>query len=448
MIDKLMDNVKTKIVVTLGPSSIDKVQEIANFVDIFRINFAHGDEDSHKLYFEKVRNTMSSVLVDLPGPKLRIGELKDKLILRKGDDVVFSQSDGIPVEDPLFYEAVQENHDILLADGTIRVRITEVEKDKVKGKVLEGGTLTSRKGINIPDAKLKVGLTDNDVKLMKEAINLGADFIGLSFVLSSEDVKRAKSIVADRAWIIAKIEKKEAVDRIKEIVYVTDGIMVARGDLGVEIGLQNLPIAQRRIIRLSKVAGKPVILATQVLESMVNSPIPTRAEVIDVANSIVQGVDAIMLSDETAAGNFPIESVKYLHDTIKAIEPHVRSRRPKGTNNEDDAIALAGVNAADVSSAVAIVVHSRSGSSIVRVSRLRPKQPIIGLCPDESIARRLRLCWGVSPIAIQKAESVNEVIELAERNLIKDLKGKIVLLGGDPAQEEGKTNFLMIMDKT
>ncbi len=444
MAEIFVSDVRTKIVVTLGPSSIDRAKEISRYANVFRFNFAHGDEDSHVKYFEKVSGTKVPVLVDLPGPKLRIGDLKSKVVLKKGDKITFSDSEGIPVEDPLFYDAVQEGHDILLADGTIRVRILEVEKDRVEGEVVEGGVLTSRKGINIPEAKLKAGLTENDVKLMKEALSLGSDFIGLSFVLSPDDVKRAKEIAGDKSWIVSKIEKKEAVTKIREIVDVTDAVMVARGDLGVEIGLENLPIVQRKIVRISRNAGKPVILATQVLESMVNSPVPTRAEVIDVANSIVQGVDAIMLSDETAAGNFPLESVKYLHGTIMAVEPHVRAKRPKG-DNEDDAIAIAGVKAAYLSSASVIAVHSRSGASIVRVSRMRPRQKILGLCPEEKTARKLVLCWGVSPLVVKKAENLNEIINIVQEVVSNlNLKGKVVILGGDPMQEEGKTNFLMI----
>ncbi|BBG24139.1 pyruvate kinase [Sulfuracidifex tepidarius] len=444
MVGIFVSDVRTKIVVTLGPSSIDKARELSRYANVFRFNFAHGDEDSHAEYFQKVRETKVPILVDLPGPKLRIGDLKSRVVLKKGDKVTFSQIDGIPVEDPLFYEAVQEGHDVLLADGTIKVRILTVEKDRVEGEVIEGGVLTSRKGINIPEARLKAGLTENDIKLMKEAIDLGSDFIGLSFVLGPEDVKRAKEIVGEKSWIVSKIEKKEAVSRITEIVSFTDAVMVARGDLGVEIGLENLPIVQRKIVRISRNAGKPVILATQVLESMVNSPVPTRAEVIDVANSIVEGVDAIMLSDETAAGNFPLESVKYLHDTIMAVEPHVRAKRPKG-DNEDDAIAIAGVKAAYLSSAEAIAVHSRSGASVVRVSRMRPRQRILGLCPDEKMARKLALCWGVSPFVVKKVDNLNEIVKIVEETTLKlGLKGKVVILGGDPTQEEGKTNFLMI----
>ncbi len=215
-------------------------------------------------------------------------------------------NEGIVVQEPLFYRSVRPGSEILLADGIIKVRVTEVSNDQVKAIVETSGILTSRKGINIPDMVLETGLTDNDFRLMDEALSLGADYIGLSFVLSENDVIKAKSKIQGRAWVISKIEKSQAVQRLFRIVEESDGVMVARGDLGVEIGLENLPYIQRKIIRTSKLLGKPVILATQVLESMVNSPLPSRAEVIDVANSVYQGVDAIMLSDETAAGTTPL----------------------------------------------------------------------------------------------------------------------------------------------
>lgn len=437
----------TKIVATLGPASIDKVRELIKYVDIFRINFAHGDSESHKEYFEKIREFSDSpILVDLPGPKIRVGILKEKLILKPGDRIVFSDNEGIPVEDPLFYSGVKENSTILLADGSIKVRIEKVDKNRVEGTVLEGGVLTSRKGINIPDIKIPSGITQNDLILLKEALDLGADFIGLSFVLNKEDIIKVKNIVKDKAWIIAKIEKKSAVENLKEIVKVSDGIMVARGDLGVEIGLEKLPFVQKKIIHESRLYGKPVILATQVLESMVNSPIPTRAEVIDISNSISQGVDAIMLSDETAAGNFPIEAVKTLHDIITAVEKRVRTVRPPPVTG-DDAIAVAAVNIAEIAKAKLIVVHSRSGNSIIRVSRLRPKIPIIGLCPYKELAKKLRLCWGVNPIITDRQiNNVNDIIAYSENIAKKYVKcnDNIVVVGGDPLLREGRTDFVKL----
>lgn len=437
----------TKIVATLGPSSIDKVKELSRYVDVFRINFAHGDSQTHKEYFEKIReHTDSPILVDLPGPKIRVGVLKDKIILKPGDKVVFSDNEGIPVDDPLFYSGVKENSTILLADGSIKVKVSKVENNRVEGIVLEGGILTSRKGINIPDIKIPSGITQNDLVLLREALSLGADFIGLSFVLSKEDVLKVKAIVGDRAWVIAKIEKKNAVNNLKEIVQVADGVMVARGDLGVEVGLENLPFVQRKIIHEARLYGKPVILATQVLESMVNSPIPTRAEIIDISNSISQGVDAIMLSDETAIGNFPIDATKTLHDIITAVEKRVKSIRPPPVTG-DDAIAVAAVNVAEISKAKLIVVHSRSGNSIIRVSRLRPKTPIIGLCPHKELAKKLKLCWGVNPVITSgQMSTINDIIEYSEKIAKERVKcgENIVIVGGDPLLKEGRTDFVKL----
>ncbi len=439
---------KTKIVATLGPSSEDKVKELSNYVNIFRLNFAHGDENSHKKYFDLIKDYAkdSSILVDLPGPKIRIGDINGKLNLKSGDKIVFSQTEGIPVEDPLFYKAVKNGIYILLADGNIKVRIDNVNADRVEGTVVEGGILTSRKGINIPDIKLDSGITNNDLKLLGEALKLGADFIGLSFVINYKDVLKIKNIVKDKVWVISKIEKKSAVNDLHNIVKESDGVMVARGDLGVEIGLENLPFTQRKIIKLSKMNGKPVILATQVLESMVNSPMPTRAEVIDISNSISQGVDAIMLSDETAAGNFPIEAVKYLNNIITAVEKRVKTVRPPPKSSSDDAIAIAAVNVAEVSKSKIIVVHSRSGISAIRISRLRPKVPIIALCPNESTVRKLKLCWGVYPFYVKEARSLDEITQLVEeysKDYVKEGES-IVIAGGDPKLEEGRTNFIKL----
>ncbi|MQL55776.1 pyruvate kinase [Acidianus ambivalens] len=438
---------KTKIIATLGPSSIDKVKELSQYVDIFRINFAHGATESHKEYFEKIKEySDASILVDLPGPKIRVGDIKGKIVLKPGDKVVFSPYEGIPVEDPLFYSGVKENSYVLIADGSIKINVTKVEKDRVEGVVIEGGTVTSRKGINIPDIKIPSGVTDNDLQLLKEALDLEADFIGLSFVLSKDDVLKVKSISKDRAWIIAKIEKKNAVENLKDIIKVADGVMVARGDLGVEIGLENLPFTQKKIIRLSKLYGKPVILATQVLESMVNNPIPTRAEVIDISNSVSEGVDAIMLSDETAAGNYPVEAVKTLHDIILAVEKRVKTVRPPPLTG-DDAIAVASVNVAEISKARLLVVHSRSGTSIIRISRLRPKVPIIGLSPNKELIRKLKICWGVYPFLTEKSLiTLNDIIVYAEEISKKFVKcnDNIVITGGDPTLEEGRTDFIKL----
>ncbi|NON61856.1 pyruvate kinase, partial [Acidianus sp. RZ1] len=400
-------------------------------------------------YFDIINDEAKGtpILVDLPGPKIRVGDIQGKLDLRSGQKVIFSnKGNGIPVEDPVFFKGVKNNSIILLSDGNIKVKITEVKNDEVKGLVLEGGILTSRKGINIPDIQLPSGITDNDMKLLDEALKLGADFIGLSFVLSKDDIIKVKEKVKDTAWVIAKIEKKNAVEKLKDIVDVSDAVMVARGDLGVEIGLENLPFIQKRIISVSRHSGRPVILATQVLESMVTFPAPTRAEVIDISNSISEGVDAIMLSDETAAGNYPVEAVKTLNEIMTAVEKRIKTIRPPPVT-PDDAVAVASVNVAEISKASIIIVHSRSGNSTIRISRLRPKSNIIGICPTEVLARRLKLCWGVFPIISDKnMRDIDDIIIYAEN--VSRLYGKcgenIVVTGGDPRLEEGRTDFIKL----
>ncbi|AWS00250.1 pyruvate kinase [Metallosphaera hakonensis] len=438
---------RTKIIATLGPSSENLISSLKDKVDIFRVNLAHGDTESHSKYFEliKTQAPTSSILVDLPGPKLRVGDI-GKVELRAGQEILFSMNEGIVVQEPLFYRSVRPGSEILLADGIIKVRVTEVSNDQVKAIVETSGILTSRKGINIPDMVLETGLTDNDFRLMDEALSLGADYIGLSFVLSENDVIKAKSKIQGRAWVISKIEKSQAVQRLFRIVEESDGVMVARGDLGVEIGLENLPYIQRKIIRTSKLLGKPVILATQVLESMVNSPLPSRAEVIDVANSVYQGVDAIMLSDETAAGHYPVEAVQYLDEIITSSEDKVKPLRPSPMRSPDDAIAYAALSLSELSRSDFIAVHSRSGMSVIRVSRLRPKATILAFTPDPSVARKLKLCWGVVPLSIEEnVGDLNELVSILDKKCRElGVKGNVVMVAGDPKMESGRTNLLKL----
>ncbi|QKQ99573.1 pyruvate kinase [Metallosphaera tengchongensis] len=438
---------KTKIVATLGPSSENLVDKLQHFVDVFRVNLAHGDDESQERYFRLLREKApnSSILADLPGPKLRIGDIP-KMELRRGQRVTFSPYHDIIVNEPIFFSSVIPGSIILLSDGMIKVKVEEVEKDEVRGVVLTDGILTARKGINIPDMKLASGLTDNDLRLMRKALEMGADYLGLSFVLSENDVRKVKESVGSRVWVISKIEKGQAVDRLFNIVEESDAVMVARGDLGVEIGLENLPYVQRKIIRTSKLLGKPVILATQVLESMVNSPLPSRAEVIDVANSVYQGVDAIMLSDETAAGKYPLEAIQYLDQIISSSEDKVKPLRPSPMRSPDDAIAYASLSLSELSRSEVIAVHSRSGLSVIRVSRLRPKATILALSPDNSITRKLKLCWGVQPVSIQEtAGNINDLISIIEGKCREiGIKGNVVIVAGDPKMESGRTNLLKL----
>ena len=438
---------KTKIVATIGPSSIDKIKELDRYVDVYRINFSHGDKKSHEEYFKIIReNSEKPILVDLPGPKLRIGNLKEKILLKPGDKITFSQYEGIPVEDLLFYKVVKENAEIYLDDGNIKVHIDKIDNNRVEGTVLDGGILTSRKGINIPDINLDTGVTQRDLELLKEALDLGADFIGVSFVLSKEDIIKVKEIVKNKAWVIAKIETKKALNDLENIIRVSDGVMVARGDLGVDIGFLNLIFAQKKIIKISRLYGKPVILATQVLESMVNNTIPTRAEVIDASVSVLEGVDAIMLSDETAIGNYPVDSVKILEEIILNVEKEVKPELLP-PNNIDDSIAVGAVSTSEFDSDVKLIVaHSRTGNSIIRISRLRPKQIIIGVTPNKELYRKLYLLYGVYP-ELESVE-IKDILDIINNSKLIAKKyinnGYILILGGDPKSEIGRTDFIKI----
>ncbi|BBL45555.1 pyruvate kinase [Nanobdella aerobiophila] len=436
----------TKIIATIGPSTIDKIKDIDKYVDIYRINFSHGDKKSHKEYFDKIReNSEKPILVDLPGPKIRIGNIKDKIILKKGDKIIFSQNDGVPVEEEIFYNIVKPGTDIYLSDGDIKVHIDKVEDHKVEGTILDGGILTSKKGINIPDINLPSGITKKDIELLKDGLKLGADYFGLSFILNKDDILKVKDIVKDRAWIISKIETQKAMNDLEEIIKVSDGVMVARGDLGVDIGFTNLIFAQKRIIELSRTYGKPVILATHVLESMVNNSVPTRAEIIDASNSVLEGVDAIMLSDETAIGNNPIDAIEMLNDIIVNVEKNIKSIRPP-INDYNDSIALATIDAAEISKSKLIIVYSRTGSSIIRISRLRPSINIIGLTPNKNLLKKLNILYGVYPILEDRnLSSISEIVDYC-RKLSKEYidRGNIIIVGGDPKSKLGKTDFLKI----
>ncbi|AHC51858.1 pyruvate kinase [Sulfolobus acidocaldarius SUSAZ] len=433
---------KTKIIATMGPNSEKIIDELARAVDIIRINLAHGDEEQHRRYFDMVRDKVP-ILADLPGPKLRIGDLKNPIDLKRGDKVTFGQD--IPVDNEIFFKLIKKDSNVLIADGRIKLKIEEVEGEKAIATVIEGGTITSRKGINLPDADTPVGLTKRDYELLKLAIDLGATFIGLSFVINADDVKKVREIVGNKVWLISKIEKKKALSNLKEICKASDGVMVARGDLGVEVGLPSLPQIQRRIVKVARNYGKPVILATQVLESMVESPLPTRAEVTDVANSISQGVDAIMLSDETAIGLYPLDVVKTLDSLIISVEKTFKPKRIHIYKNVDEAIAYSAVVSSILSNSPAIFVYTRSGSTALRISRLRPTCPIITLTFDKNVAKKLSMCYGIYPVMTDKLETLDDITRKAKETALNlGLNGNIVVVGAARPDQKGTTRFVRI----
>jgi len=440
---------RTKIVATLGPASERLVPSLSKRVDIFRLNFAHGNEAQHKMYFNLIRKNASraAILVDLPGPKMRVGDLPSPIRLSRGQDVVFSCSgEGIPVQDPSFFRVIAPGTVVLLADSEIKVKTTKVNATRAEGKVLAGGILTSRKGINVPKLAMEAGLTNHDRELLKEALALGADAIGLSFVTSSKTIQEAR-LLAPNSFLVAKIEKAQALEELHDIAISADAVMVARGDLGVEVGLERLPSVQDRIIRVSRSSGKPVILATQVLESMVTNSSPTRAEVVDVANSVAKGVDAIMLSDETAAGINPLAAVRYLDIIAARAERDTHPWVPQ-PRDENDALASAAVGASDVAQAKAIVAHSRSGLTVARVSMFRPRSPILALAEDDQKMRQMNFYWGVIPFRVPAAEDINQMLrsswtKAAEAGLAK--RGdKVVVVAGEPSSRKGVTNLIEI----
>ncbi|MGC8567765.1 MAG: pyruvate kinase [Candidatus Micrarchaeia archaeon] len=384
----------TKIVATLGPASIDKISELSKFVDVFRINLSHGTKESQTEYFNKVRDNAPdcAILMDLPGPKLRLGKIED-LPVKKGDLLTFGKGkDMLPVTDDIFFKLAEKNMEMLIADGKLRLLIEEAGSDYVTAKALNDFVISSGKGINLPDAKMPDALTENDYILLDMALQLGTDFVGLSFVSRSQDIKKVKDIVNGRAKIISKIEKSEAMKNIRDIAKESDGLMVARGDLGIELGLHKLYSAQKEIIDAARSFGKPVILATEVLNSMVAGNSPTRAEVIDIFNGVKEGVDAIMLSNETAVGVNPIEAAQYLR--MLADNADLQLSPDKISTDSVHPIAYA----------AAAIAESLPGSEIMaerniamEISKLRVKSKIIATVNNIKERRELNLWYSIYP---------------------------------------------------
>jgi pyruvate kinase len=447
---------RTRIIATLGPSSssFDMIKKLSEAgADVFRLNMSHGNYDAiSKLYatvreVEKVTGRPTGILADLQGPKLRIGSFEnDSVMLDKGQNFIL---------DPEIYEAVEPNTELLLNDGKIRLHIEKVEKTKITTKILVGGELSNRKGVNVPNSILPLAaLTDKDRKDLQFVLDLGVDWIGLSFVQRPQDVQEAKDLVKGRAGILAKIEKPSAVFAIDDIIAISDAIMVARGDLGVEMPMEAVPAQQKKIIRHARRAGKPVIVATQMLESMIEHPVPTRAEVSDVANAVFDGTDAIMLSAESAAGLYPEESVAAMNRIAMSVESEPSYRRllkkefarPEATTA--DAISAAAKQVAITIEAKAIVTYTGSGSTALRASRERPETPLLVLTPNIGTARRLSMVWGLncvySPDAVNFQDMIDKACNVCMEYGYADVHDRIVIMAGMPFGSPGKTNVLRI----
>jgi pyruvate kinase len=464
---------KTKIVCTLGPAT-DSAAGIAELIeagtDVFRLNFSHGDREDHRTKIRRIREVAKEVgreigiLQDLGGPKIRLGELPEEgVTLDAGRTielgVIGEEYPGvIPVNYPHLLEDVDIGERILLADGVVELQVDEVKRDRLLCRVIIGGTVTSRKGVNLPQANLRVAaFTDKDRADLEVGLEEGVDFVALSFVRHEDDlapVRERISRLDHRPNLIAKIEKPQAVDRLDPILDDVDGVMVARGDLGVEMPPEMVPMIQKKIIAAARRAGRPVITATQMLRSMVDSPRPLRAEASDVANAVLDGTDAVMLSEETAIGNYPTEAVRVLHRVALQAEPEIDHFEMLADSQSPSvpavtgAISRAAVELAANVDAAAIVTTTSSGDTARLVARLRPTTPVLAMTTSDVVARQLNLSWGVLSAVAPDTDSAVELGEAILAELARHgLGGKgdrVVITAGLPLGASEATNVIRV----
>ncbi|MBT3917441.1 MAG: pyruvate kinase [Rhodospirillaceae bacterium] len=462
-----------KIISTLGPSSTS-LEVIASLfeagADVFRLNFSHGKHAEHKERLDIIRKIETEfdrpigIIADLQGPKIRVSNFVDgKIELENGAKFTLDSdqdTDGdqtrVSISNPEIYPSLEPGVELLLDDGKLKLVVEQNNGDSVDTNVLIGGTLSNHKGINIPGAILPMSaLTEKDRNDLQFALDIGVDWIALSFVQRPEDVAEARGLIRGRAGVLAKMEKPLAIEHLKQIVELADAIMVARGDLGVEAPPEDVPGLQKKIIRRARSEGKPVIVATQMLESMINSPTPTRAEASDVATAVFDGADAVMLSAETAAGEYPLEAVSIMDRIIRSAEQddhyklsNIRERRQtRGT--DADAITAAAKQVAQTLDAAAIVTFTTTGSTTLRAARERPTVPILGLTPNVGTARRLVLTWGVHPVETSHFTEFNDVVNCATDVAAKEKFAtpgqRLIITAGVPFGTPGTTNVLRIV---
>lgn len=461
----------TKIVATLGPASSDPAMIRQLFdagVDVFRLNFSHGTHADHKLRFDAIRQIEADVgrpvgiLMDLQGPKLRLGKIVDgKLALTTGQkirldlDPTPGDSTRVPLLHPEIFAAIRPGDDLLIDDGKVRLRVLASSDQHADVQALNAGVISDRKGVNVPGAILPLSaLTTKDREDLQFGLSIGVDWIALSFVQRPEDIIELREIVGQQAWIMAKLEKPSAIDSLEAIVAQSDGVMVARGDLGVELPPEEVPVLQKRIVRACRQAGKPVIVATQMLESMITSPVPTRAEVSDVATAVYDGVDAVMLSAESASGAYPIEAVTMMDRILLSTERDPLQRitmdavHSHRKNDARDAISAAIRTVAETLPVAATVAYTSSGATTLRVAHERPRAPILSMTPVAAAARRLSLVWGVHSIQAADVESTEEIVMHATRAAKKNGFGSpgqaLLIIAGTPFGVPGSTNLLRI----
>lgn len=462
---------RTKILATLGPASSTEAQIkrlVKTGVDVFRLNFSHGTHEEQKARLDIIRKleqelqTPIGVVADMQGPKLRVGKFKDgKIALKKGMIIRFDldKTEGdetrVNLPHPEIISAVKKGSELLMDDGKVRVEVIKKGKDYIEAKVTAGTKLSNNKGVNIPGVVLPIAaLTAKDRKDLTAALAMGVDWIAQSFVQKPEDVAEAKKLIGGKAGLIAKIEKPSALQYFDEILDLADGIMLARGDLGVEIPPEDVPSVQKKIVRQVRQCGKPIIVATQMLESMIDSPAPTRAEASDVATAVYDGADTVMLSAETAAGSYPFEAVSIMDRICDHTEKDELYRRIIDAVNLDvdedasDAITTSAHYVAMNVKAACIVNFTTSGSTALRTARQRPPVPIVCLTQNERVARRLTLSYGVIPVHVTGVKDTGEAVKRASvvaKNLGIAKKGqRMVLTAGVPFNTPGSTNILRV----
>jgi pyruvate kinase len=467
----MIRNRRTRIVATLGPTSAtpELVLALAQAgVDVFRLNFSHGSHDDHAKSYANVRAAEAvtgrpiGVLADLQGPKLRLGTFKDPVIALKKGARFLLDSDKTPGDEtrcclphPEIFAALDIGEDLLIDDGKVRLRVVEHGRDWARTEVIQPGNVSNRKGVNVPTAILPISaMTEKDRKDLRFALSLGVDWVALSFVQRAADMAELRKLVNGKAACLAKIEKPAALEHLSEILDYCDGVMVARGDLGVELAPEDVPVAQKTILRAARERGVPTIVATQMLESMISAAAPTRAEASDVANAVYEGTDALMLSAETANGQFPLEAVAVMSRIAERVEADPRWPGLMDAEHSapeiavPDAVSAAARTAADASKAACLVAFTATGTTALRVARERPLQPILALSTDIRTARKLALVWGTEARVTQDPKDIEDMAvvasTLSSRLGLAKSGDRIVIVAGLPFGTKGGTNLMRI----
>jgi pyruvate kinase len=464
---------RTKIVCTIGPATSEEPmieRLVAAGMDVARVNCSHGDAEELEALVVAVRAVEKrldrplAILADLPGPKLRVARLKEPRRVESGDELVLASAGAAGPEDLElgfeldFARVVRPGSPVMIDDGRVRLRVVEALGNRVRCRVETGGLIRAQKGVNLPGSYLPIpSITDRDREMLEHAVRWDVDYVALSFVRRAEDVEDLKRLIqglGGRQRVIAKIEKLEAIEQLEAIVAVTDALMVARGDLGVEIGAAEVPMLQKRLIRLGREAGKTVITATQMLESMIEAPEPTRAEASDVANAILDGTSAIMLSGETAVGKYPVEAVDTMVRIAAAVEPEFAYRDTpfeatrQGPRYISDVVGHAACDMAEIIEAAAIIVPTVSGETAREVSRHRPHRPIVACTPSLDVQRQLMLDWAVVPLALDPTKDVETLwlrsIDAVQRAGIAGPGDRVVITSGTNVNRPGATNTILV----